>query len=138
MRPGWPGFGGALLALDVEFMDGGDAVLRDAGRAALWVNRVPEPKAAKNRAHLDLHVSSDAALLGLGPTILDGQDGFRVYADPECNEFCTFPGPGPEAFALCTDSTAPEPLARWWAGATLGPDPAVSPAISTTFPASAR
>jgi hypothetical protein len=78
-------FWGAVLALDVEIMDGGDAVLRDDGRATIWVNGVPEG-----------------------------------------NEFCAFPGPGPAAVALCTDSAEPEPLARWWAdltGAAVGPGP---------------
>jgi hypothetical protein len=119
-------FWGAVLALDVEIMDGGDAVLRDDGRATIWVNGVPEPKAAKNRVHLDLHVPADRALLDLGATPLGDQDGFRVYADPEGNEFCAFPGPGPAAVALCTDSAEPEPLARWWAdltGAAVGPGP---------------
>lgn len=61
--------------------------------------RVPEPKAGKNRLHLDLapHVSQDrdaeiARLEGLGATRVDvGQDGsasWTVLADPEGNEFC--------------------------------------------------
>lgn len=60
---------------------------------------VPEPKAAKNRVHLDI-VSTDLKrdeeverLVGLGATVYadhrrpDGK-GFVVMQDPEGNEFC--------------------------------------------------
>jgi catechol 2,3-dioxygenase-like lactoylglutathione lyase family enzyme len=61
--------------------------------------RVDEPKAVKNRVHLDL-VPTDrtrdeevARLLGLGATVVDDQrrpdgTGWVVMADPEGNEFC--------------------------------------------------
>jgi hypothetical protein len=35
-------FWAVVLTLDVEIMDGGDAVLRHDGRATIWVNGVPE------------------------------------------------------------------------------------------------
>src|SRR3954447_26149866 len=58
--------------------------------------RVPEPKTAKNRVHLDLHVEDRQAKLDqlytLGATHLwDGQVGPQSWvtiADPEGNELC--------------------------------------------------
>jgi hypothetical protein len=68
------------------------------GRTRLLFQDVPEPKTAKNRMHLDLHVADgerDAEvkrLIGLGATFLhDGQQGpytWVTLADPEGNEFC--------------------------------------------------
>ena len=62
--------------------------------------QVPEPKAGKNRVHLDLAVrGSDQAtevarLAGLGAVPVDvgqGQHPWVVLADPEGNEFCVEP-----------------------------------------------
>lgn len=60
--------------------------------------KVPEPKQAKNRWHLDLHLGEERRdaeverLVGLGATRLwDGQQGLHTWvtmADPEGNEFC--------------------------------------------------
>jgi hypothetical protein len=58
--------------------------------------RVPEPKAAKNRIHLDLTVEEVEPLLAAGATVLrapDGEIDFHVLADPEGNELCAFPYP---------------------------------------------
>jgi hypothetical protein len=56
---------------------------------------VPEPKAGKNRLHLDLRPDDRDAevqrLLGLGATHADvgqGDESWVVLADPEGNEFC--------------------------------------------------
>lgn len=64
----------------------------------LLFQRVPEPKTAKNRLHLDLHAPEGerdakvAALIELGATKLwDGQIGPQTWvtlADPEGNELC--------------------------------------------------
>jgi hypothetical protein len=60
--------------------------------------KVPEPKTAKNRVHLDLHVGLHAReetvkrLTDLGATVLwHGEQGGATWvtlADPEGNEFC--------------------------------------------------
>jgi hypothetical protein len=58
--------------------------------------RVPEPKAGKNRLHLDLNVADEEAAAvraeQLGATRLwaseDPEDVFITLADPEGNEFC--------------------------------------------------
>lgn len=64
-----------------------------SGGPRLWFQRVPEPKAAKNRVHLDVRASDRsgevARLRALGASVLDGQvDGLTVMCDPEANEFC--------------------------------------------------
>jgi hypothetical protein len=54
---------------------------------------VPEPKAVKNRIHLDVTTSSVEELVGAGATVLRPQDdeiGWTVMADPDGNEFCAF------------------------------------------------
>ena len=68
------------------------------GQPGLLFERVPEPKATKNRVHLDLqpHTTREEEverLLALGATHVadhrrpDGS-GWVVLADPEGNEFC--------------------------------------------------
>lgn len=69
--------------------------LTGAGVAVAF-QRVPEPKAVKNRVHLDLasidEESEASRLEVLGATRLrrseDPDDVFVVLADPEGNEFC--------------------------------------------------
>jgi len=68
-----------------------------------WVlgqRKVPEPKTAKNRCHVDLHTDSRDAvqtetdrLLALGATLVRApKDEYGAYwstlQDPEGNEFC--------------------------------------------------
>jgi predicted enzyme related to lactoylglutathione lyase len=69
-----------------------------ADKPVFLLQQVPEPKAGKNRMHLDLHPDDlDAEierLSELGATRLAGEpiEGFDhrwvVMADPEGNEFC--------------------------------------------------
>ncbi|GAA2760716.1 VOC family protein [Actinopolymorpha rutila] len=68
----------------------------------LLLQKVPEPKSAKNRMHLDLGVQDLEAevdrLLRLGAKTVATdltEHGFRwaVLADPEDNEFCVFVKP---------------------------------------------
>jgi hypothetical protein len=64
----------------------------------VFFQRVPEPKTAKNRMHLDVQVGADRApaeverLVGLGATVLwvtsDRGPTTTTMADPEGNEFC--------------------------------------------------
>ncbi len=64
---------------------------------AWYFPRVPEPKSAKNRVHLDLFDPSPSAvedLVRLGATVVDehelpgGAHRWTVLQDPEGNEFC--------------------------------------------------
>ncbi|MEV7470027.1 VOC family protein [Streptomyces kronopolitis] len=91
--------------------------------------RVPEPKTAKNRVHLDLATTSAAhqaelvaRLEDLGATPTDVGQGdvpWTVLADPEGNEFCVleprsiYRDTGPMA-AVVVDCTDPRAMARFW------------------------
>lgn len=72
------------------------------GGVIVSFQRVPEPKAGKNRVHLDVDVDDlevaarQAESLGarrIGAPVLDAMGGFQVMADPEGNEFCFTNGP---------------------------------------------
>ncbi len=92
-----------LLGGDVEVDAEGDAFLRSPGGLALDFLRVPEPKAAKNRLHLDLGTTDLARateqVVALGATLADdvhAGGSWQVLRDPEGNEFCLLaPATGP-------------------------------------------
>jgi Glyoxalase-like domain len=75
----------------------GAAISHSDGRR-IYFQRVPEPKSAKNRWHVDVRVgpenvaSEKQRLIARGATYLyDGQQGPHTWvtmADPEGNEFC--------------------------------------------------
>jgi Glyoxalase-like domain len=99
LRPFWA----AALAY-VEKVTGEDAVdlVDPAGRGpTVWFQRVPEPKTAKNRLHLDILVppveraALTRTLVGLGGHVLLERPHFTVLADPEGNELCLTDGPDP-------------------------------------------
>jgi predicted enzyme related to lactoylglutathione lyase len=97
---------------------------------------VPEPKAVKNRVHLDLASSSAghqaeliARVRDLGATPADigqGDVPWAVLADPEGNEFCileprdVYLDTGPVA-AVIIDCAEPAALAPFWAQAAGWP-----------------
>jgi hypothetical protein len=71
---------------------GGDA---DRAEPAWYFEKVPEPKVAKNRMHLDLVDADPSAvdrLVSLGASVVAkhaiGAHGWTVLQDPEGNEFC--------------------------------------------------
>src|SRR5487761_846658 len=90
---------------------------------------VPEPKATRNRVHLDLATTSPEhqlaevrRLLVLGATPADVGQGdvpWTVLADPEGNEFCVleprliYQDTGPVA-AVVVDCADPQAMARFW------------------------
>jgi hypothetical protein len=55
----------------------------------VWFLKVPEPKVAKNRVHLDLWGDADA-IVASGATLIAKLPKWTVLADPEGNEFCVF------------------------------------------------
>ncbi|KAA5831059.1 VOC family protein [Saccharopolyspora hirsuta] len=67
-----------------------------AGGVRVGLQRVPEPRSGKNRAHVDLSTADRQAevrrLVGLGATVLGEHSAcgltWTVLADPEGNEFC--------------------------------------------------
>jgi Glyoxalase-like domain len=92
------------LAYEVSQRNPGEFQVSDpAGAgAALYFMKLPEPKASKNRLHLDLVTSGPmeaevARLADAGaemvevrqdPPSLDNPDTWTVMRDPEGNEFC--------------------------------------------------
>ncbi len=75
-----------------------EALVESPGASLLFI-QVPEPKAAKNRVHLDLQPQDRTRdeeverLIGIGATLLDDRrnpdgTGWATLADPEGNEFC--------------------------------------------------
>jgi hypothetical protein len=89
---------------------------------AIWINGVPEPKAVKNRVHLDIYARSLADLEALGATVVEPFPQWTVMADPEGGEFCAFLRdeiPAELLHGLVVDCADPGALARWW-GAVYG------------------
>ena len=82
----------------LDFADGAAAHDPDGVGPRLFVQRVPEPKIAKNRLHLDVRVGQDVLevevdrVVGLGASFVEWNSypGHRwaVMRDPEGNEFC--------------------------------------------------
>jgi len=103
----WPTF---LKTQGIEVdVDDASAIVDPSGvRPRFFFQKVPEPKTAKNRMHLDLNVSDTRCvgqeeghrrvdteaqrLVGLGATHIRVADErgeyWTVMADPEGNEFC--------------------------------------------------
>lgn len=130
-------FWGALLGLELELQEGGDAVLRgDRPEQTIWINAVPEPRTVKQRVHLDVDAATVEPILALGATMLlpASESGFRwsVLADPEGGELCVFvregvPASPParlgELVIDTADGESARALAEWWAE-VLGGRPA--------------
>jgi hypothetical protein len=124
-------FWAAALGLDFR-SDAEDGYLAGSTEGhGIAMCRVPEPKAVKNRVHLDVHCSAVDELVGLGATVvLPAEESglpWTVMTDPEGNEFCAFVRDRPPAyrfFQLVVDAVDAERSARWWAdafGATVVP-----------------
>lgn len=123
-------FWGAVLGMEVELHDDGDAALRGATpEQTIWVNAVPEPKTVKHRVHLDLDVAAVEPLLEAGATMVlpAEESGLRwsVLADPDGGEVCAFvrdgqPSDPParlyELVVDTADAASAHAQAQWWAG----------------------
>jgi predicted enzyme related to lactoylglutathione lyase len=98
-------FWAAALGYEVDAdSDEDDAFVRDpSGRSrGMFFQRVPEPKTAKNRMHLDVRPTGSMQgevdrLLRLGATVRgfieEGGSFWTQMRDPEGNEFCVLRGP---------------------------------------------
>ena len=94
----WPAFLTAIGVPESEWDSRSACVDPEGTRPRLFFQRVPEPKTAKNRVHLDVNVGTDrvdaevSRLVEAGATTVreHGELGERwvVMADPEGNEFC--------------------------------------------------
>jgi Glyoxalase-like domain len=95
-------FWAAVFGSDVDEESTADKAFVEAagwGGPNIWFTRVPEPKAAKNRMHLDLRAPGTVAaevsrLEILGATVVRNDPRLTVMQDPEGNEVCVEPGPG--------------------------------------------
>jgi len=121
-------FWGRLLGWEAHPHDDGGSCLRVGDEVRGWVNRVPEPKTAKNRLHLDIRAASLTPPLEAGAVVHDEQPRWTVLLDPDGQEFCVFlrdEPVGEPAYELVWDVTGDEDaahrLARWW-GEALGGD----------------
>lgn len=115
-------FWAAVLDRSWELDDEGDGLLRGpTDRHTIWISQVPEPKAVKNRVHLDIYARSLADLEALGSTVVrpEGDDRrWTVMADPEGGEYCAFLRddlPAERLHGLVVDSADPAAQAEWWA-----------------------
>lgn len=119
-------FYAAALGLELQPHDDGPARLSGPSPAhTVWINEVPEPKAAKNRLHLDVQCASVPELEALGATVLtpaNEHQHWTVMADPEGQEFCAFVRtevPGYRLYELGLDCADHVATSQWWA-AVLG------------------
>ena len=107
----------ALLGLRVD-PQRATRLVGDRPERDVWLNEVPEPKTAKNRVHLDVHVAGLDEVRALGASDVAAQAHWTVMADPEGQEFCAFVRERPEAyrlFELGVDAADPGAIAQWWA-----------------------
>jgi hypothetical protein len=98
----WAGVTGLVLRQQDERPGGEEYSVGPAaeGGVRLYFTTVPEPKAGKNRVHLDVkprggQQAEITRLTGLGACVIDDQPddaGWVVMRDPEGNEFCVEPG----------------------------------------------
>ncbi|MBI4943489.1 MAG: VOC family protein [Actinobacteria bacterium] len=121
----WAGLLGRVVTRDE---DGDVRVDGSSDAERIWVDRVPERRAVKDRVHLDLVgdvPSLRRTVERLGGRHVADRGRWTVVADPEGGEFCLFPAT--EVTGLVVDARRPVEIARWWAeafGATprTGPD----------------
>jgi hypothetical protein len=117
-----------LLGRKLNLHDDGDAdVQGPTPQHTIWVNRVPEPKSAKQRVHFDIYARALADLEALGSRVVEPQREGRLWtvmADVEGGEYCAFlrdEVPAERMHGLVVDSADPAAQADWW-GAVYGAD----------------
>jgi hypothetical protein len=111
-------------SLGLDWQAGGSGTGRVVGATpahTIWICRVPEPKAVKQRVHLDIYARSLADLEAVGSTVVEAQRpdwGWTVMADPEGGEYCAFLRddlPADRLHGLVVDCRDPAAIASWWA-----------------------
>jgi hypothetical protein len=113
-------FWAAALDRTWTALDSGDGVLRGPTPGhSVWINRVPEPLAVKNRVHFDVHARELGELERLGARLVEPHERWTVMADPEGTLFCAFLRaqlPADRMHGLVVDSVDAVASATWWAG----------------------
>lgn len=93
-------FWAGALGLPATTIEEPYATLGDIGGLHIVVQRVPEPKTAKSRVHLDIETDDVEAevcrLEALGARRAEQHEGWWIMQDPCGNEFCVF---GPQLSA---------------------------------------
>lgn len=122
MEPFWA----AVLGREIVRPDNGSVYLEAPGSPAkIWVNEVPEPKAAKNRVHLDVHCLDVGDLVALGAVVErppSEDDSWWSMRSPDGDEFCAFVRdvvPANRLYEVVVDAVHPVAQATWW-GELLG------------------
>jgi hypothetical protein len=86
-----------LRSLGVYDVEDDPSVLLEGPGPRIFVQRVPESKQVKNRAHLDLvapDIDAEAARLeALGASVVERYDSHVTLTDPQGNEFCILHDP---------------------------------------------
>lgn len=118
--PALGAFWSRTLGLELEVLDGGNAVLTgDAPEQTVWMNAVPELKTVKHRVHLDVRAGSLDDFPGRPRLSAPGEFVWTVLADPEGGELCVFTVddvPGYRLKDVVVDCADPGAAARWWQG----------------------
>jgi len=106
--PDWPTWARERGIPEEQWNDSRALEVPDGAQPRIYIQRVPEPKSAKNRVHLDLLAGGGSTvpleeqrarvaasvdrLTGLGATFVEEKTEFGVHwavlTDPEGNEFC--------------------------------------------------
>jgi catechol 2,3-dioxygenase-like lactoylglutathione lyase family enzyme len=110
-------FWSEVLGLRVLREDDNAWLAGSTPQQVIWVNQVPEPKAVKNRVHLDVFAYSLSDLQDLGARFVEQFEHWTVMTDPDGQEFCAFLRDEVGKYRLkdlVVDSQDPEPIARWW------------------------
>ena len=115
-------FWAEMLGLELHHQDNGDAYLTGpTEQHTIWVNRVPEPKTVKHRAHFDV-TGSVATAEALGATVVAEQSHWTVMTDPEGGEFCVLDEGlvhGGPLYAVTTDTDGDRRSIAEWYGELL-------------------
>ncbi len=100
----WPDFLTSIGVPEPDWNSRSAIVDPEGAGSRVFFQRVPEPKTAKNRLHLDIapYAADDQAaevarLEAAGARRIDigqGNTPWTVMADPEGNEFCVLRSPG--------------------------------------------
>jgi hypothetical protein len=123
-------FWASALGLRAEPTGGNFRLVDNVPEHTVWINKVPEPRTAKQRVHLDVDVSTVSDLTDLGAVIIDDTQSWTVLADPEGGVLCAFVRepeslPDYRVYEVVVDAADPVSIASWWAeryGATVGHD----------------
>jgi hypothetical protein len=84
-----------LRSLGIHDIEDDPSVLLEGPGPRVFLQRVPESKQVKNRAHLDLtapHLEAEVTrLTDLGASVVERYESHIALADPQGNEFCVMP-----------------------------------------------